>query len=213
MVNKGNKSTIVDNPSTPETVPESGTIVPERGTNPTNDVTNPKQHRYSQDEVDLVLRCLIEGENKATLAIEELKRISGDPMHEENITAVSILEWINDNTQKPYRYIYDIRRGNYNRYYELILEEKAIGRLIAIIASGSEESALKAHKQLDERIHGKPTQEVKMTNFVSHAEVQGAVNEKVAKIPAHQWQNPRDRLASQAVPALQEGEETPLQEE
>jgi len=153
--------------------------------------------RYTPEEIDLVLRCLIDAKSSrfaASIAIANLEAIASNPDDENQPTAQSVLDWINDSKQFRNRCIYDIRRVNYGRMLELILEDKGIARIVNIIEDGEAVNAQKAVEFLHNVTHGKPTQRVEVTGFVTQGELRTALDAEVIKSADGVWENPEDAL-------------------
>lgn len=156
-------------------------------------------YRYEPEEIDLVLRTIIDTDTIAA-AIVELERIANSTTDEDAPTARSVIDWINQTEQKPRnRCLYDIRRRHYDRLLEILLVEKAVPRVAKIIRDGDDTNAQKTFDKLHDIVKGKPTQPIEVTGFVTQGEVQKAIEAEAIKSPHGIWVNPETVLEPAAT--------------
>ena len=140
-----------------------------------------------------------------TQAITQIEEIATQPDHNDYPQAVSVLDRLNNTSQRPRdRVIYDLRRHNYKRTLSLILERKGIARIVSIIGGDDPGKALDAVKFLHESTKTKPVQKHEVKGTVTHAAVQLALAQ--GPIQANgEWINPEtaleDSQESDALPS------------
>jgi len=157
--------------------------------------TERQGHSYAPEEIDFVLKCLIETDNNVKEAISLMRKVASNLEHEEQPIAQSFLTWMDGTKQKPKnRLIYDIRRWHYNRYLELILEIEGLKRILTIVKSGEDVNAQKTIEYIANVTKGKPAQKVEVTGFVKHEDVQKAIEGQQTMLPDGQWVNPEEGL-------------------